>query len=156
MERYKKILVPLDGSQTAEAILPEIEKVAAVSGTHVSLLQVVSAHLVPYAPYSNPGEFREALIEDAENYLAGLEERFGNQEFTVESFVLVGDEANSILDYATENNVDLIAMSTHGRSGVERWLLGSVAEKVLRHATQPILLIRAPVGGTEIKPQTSI
>jgi nucleotide-binding universal stress UspA family protein len=60
----------------------------------------------------------------------------------VESHVRYGDEAGEILDHAAQKDIDLIAMSTHGRSGVKRWLLGSVAEKLLSHATKPIFLVR--------------
>ena len=151
MNGYKNILVPLDGSETAEAILPEIEKVAAAFGAHISLLQVVSSQPIPYFPYTNPLRLRKELAEDAQKYLAGLEEKIRTKDFTVDSSVQFGDEAKEILNYATENNVDLIAMSTHGRSGIDRWLVGSVAEKVLRHATQPILLLRSPWVGDQTK-----
>jgi len=83
-----------------------------------------------------------AVVREAEEYLHGLEERLKAKGFKVDSHVRYGDEAEEILDHSAQKDIDLIAMSTHGRSGVKRWLLGSVAEKILRHATKPIFLVR--------------
>lgn len=84
-----------------------------------------------------------AAIREAGGYLRGIEERLKAKGFEVESHVRYGDEAEEILSYSSKIGIDLIAMSTHGRSGVKRWLLGTVAEKILRYATKPILLVRS-------------
>jgi len=139
MEGYKKILVPLDGSEVAEAILPEIEKAATAFKAGISLLRIVYVHPKPYEDMT---KFYVAAIREAEEYLRGLEERLKAKGFSVESHVRRGNDAEEILDYCDQSDIDLIAMSTHGRSGVKRWLLGSVAEKVMRHTTKPILLVR--------------
>jgi nucleotide-binding universal stress UspA family protein len=140
MEGYEKILVPLDGSDVAEAVLPEIEKVATVSDASISLLRVVYVHPIPYEDMT---KFYVAAVRDAEEYLRGIEERLKAKGFIVESHVRQGHEAEEILDYCDQSDIDLFAMSTHGRSGIKRWLLGSVAEKVMRHTTKPILLVRS-------------
>lgn len=141
MDSYKKILVPLDGSEVSEAILPEIEKLATAFEATISLLRVAYVHPVVY---QDPTELQVAATRHAEEYLRGIEEQLKAKGFEVESHVRYGNDAEEILDHCSENGVDLIAMCTHGRSGVKRWLLGSVAEKVLRHGIKPVLLVRCP------------
>jgi nucleotide-binding universal stress UspA family protein len=85
----------------------------------------------------------EALIKEGEAYLRTIEKRLKDKGLTVESHLQQGNEAQLILEHSNQKDIDLIAMSTHGRSGVSRWLLGSVAEKVVRHATKPMLLVRS-------------
>jgi len=145
MKGYKKILVPLDGSEVSEAILPEIEKLASVFRAAVALLYVVPIPIFPggIEPIVNYQPITDTLIKDAEAYLRKIEKRLKAKGFTVESHLQQGNEAQRILEHAEHEDIDLIAMSTHGRSGVSRWLLGSVAEKVIRHANKPILLVRA-------------
>jgi nucleotide-binding universal stress UspA family protein len=140
MEGYKKILVPLDGSDVAETILPEIEKVAAALKASISLLRVIYVRPIQYEDMT---KFYAAANRDAEEYLRGIEEHLKAKGFKVESHVRQGNDAEEILDFCEQSDIDLIAMSTHGRSGVKRWLLGSVAEKVMRHTTKPILLARS-------------
>jgi nucleotide-binding universal stress UspA family protein len=145
MKGYKKILVPLDGSETSEAILPEIEKLASAFGASISLLYVVPTLIFPgtmeaVVQYET---IAEALTKEGETYLRTIEKRLQGNGFTVEGHLLQGNEAHVILDHADRKDIDLIAMSTHGRSGVSRWLLGSVTEKIVRHATKPILLVRS-------------
>lgn len=146
MEGYKKILVPLDGSKRAEAILSQVEKVAAAFEASISLLTVVHMDRVLCWIYSGSfnttkQELQTAAVRQAQEYLRGIEERLKAKGFSVESHVRAGDEAEEILDHYSDNDVDLIAMCTRGRSGVECWLVGSVAERVLRHATKPIFLL---------------
>lgn len=135
---YRKILVPLDGSEIAESILPHVKDMALAHPAEVILLRVLPATgVLPSAAE------REAI--EARNYLSAVEKRLQRQRVNVRSSVRHGeDTALEITDYAEANDVDLIAMSTHGRSGVGRWIFGSVAEKVLRGTNKPILLVRAP------------
>jgi nucleotide-binding universal stress UspA family protein len=139
MEKISRILVPLDGSQCAENILSTVERLATDLKASIALLRVTYAHTFPGV---DPTEAEVAVVRDAEGYLRGLEEGLKARGFEVDSHVRYGSEAEEILDHANQPDIDLIAMSTHGRSGVKRWLLGSVAEKVLRHATKPIFLAR--------------
>ena len=80
----------------------------------------------------------------AENYLGQLVNRTKYDGITIQSEVMAGRAADSIADYATKNAVDLITIATHGRSGVSRWVWGSVADRVLRSACVPVLMVRAP------------
>jgi nucleotide-binding universal stress UspA family protein len=146
---YKKILLPLDGSKLAEVVLPHVEQLAWELGSSLILLRVVRP---PRAvEYTRQEEMmalnreREAVFKrDAETYLAARRGELRNKNIEVSTHIIVSEAvATAILDFAESEGVDLIAMSTHGRSGLGRWVYGSVADKVLQGATCPILLIRA-------------
>ncbi len=139
MQDFERILVPLDGSVCAENILPKVEKLAANLKAGIALLQVVYAHVFPGA---DPTESEVKVVREAEEYLKKLEERLQSKGFKVDTHVRYGNDAEEILDHAAQKDIDLVAMSTHGRSGVKRFLLGSVAEKVLRHSPKPVFLVR--------------
>jgi len=139
MEKYEKILVPLDGSTCAENILPTVEKLATDFKASIALLRVAYAHTFPGV---DPTEAEVKVVREAEEYVHGVEQRLKAKGFKVESHVRYGDEAEEILDHAAQKDISLIAMSTHGRSGVKRFLLGGVAEKLLRHSAKPIFLVR--------------
>ena len=136
---YKAILVPLDGSKLAEAILPEIEKVASCMRARIILLRVCRAHVFPG---KDPTEAEVEVVRNAEKYLATIVADLNAKGFDVELHVRYGDVAEEILNHSKRNEIDLISMSTHGRSGLGRWLLGSVAEKIVRHCEKPVLLLR--------------
>lgn len=151
----KTVLVPLDGSLLAEAALTEAVEFAR-SGATLVLLRAAEAHTLPTA---DPTEAQVAVVREAEEYLAGVEGRArksGAQR--VETSVWYGPPAEAIVDAAKFRGVDLIVMSTHGRSGLGRLVLGSVAETVLRATTIPILLLRpqeaplVPAGIGEARP----
>lgn len=142
---YKKILVPLDGSELAKKGLEEAEKLAKFFESEVILFQVV-----PFLPIYGSPELVTPLIVDekqkefAERYLADLAEELKKKGLQAKYMVKTGQQvAVEIIDYAKESGVDLIVMCTHGRSGITRWVLGSVALKVLTRAETPILLIRS-------------
>ncbi len=142
---YKKILVPLDGSEVAESALGEAEKLAKSFDAEIFLFQVV-----PFMPVYGSPELVTPLIVDekqkdsAEKYLTGLAQKLKEKSFKVATEVRTGQQvAVEIIDYARETSADLIVMCTHGRSGITRWLLGSVALKVLTRGETPILLTRS-------------
>ena len=139
MEKFERILVPLDGSDCAEMILPKVERLAADLKASIALLQVVYAHTLPGVDST---EAEVAVVRKAEGYLKTIEDRLKTKGFQVDTHVRYGDDAEEILDHASQKDIDLIAMTTHGRSGVRRFLLGSVAEKILRHAAKPVFLVR--------------
>lgn len=138
---FKRIVVPLDGSELAEAILPKVEDLARLHGSEVILLRVALAHTLPGA---DPIEAQVRVVEEAERYIGYITERLESRGLAAKGVVRYGEVATEILDHVQEVTADLVAMSTHGRSGVTRWLLGSVAEKVLRGSPVPVLLVRAP------------
>jgi nucleotide-binding universal stress UspA family protein len=145
----KRILVPLDGSPLAEAVLPEVKELAALHEAEVVLVRVAWAHAFPGM---SAVDAQVRAVDEAQAYLALVETDLVAHGLSVRSVVRYGHAAEEILDHARVENADLIAMSTHGRSGVRRWVLGSVAETVVRHAAVPVLLVRltgpAPVRAT--------
>lgn len=152
---YQKIMVPLDGSELAECVLPHVTAVAdSVNPPNVVLVRVIEPYLVPYGD-SDDFSFKvielerqaedsvdKQHLEEATAYLdriaAGLKIKG-----TVEKVVLLGKPASALVDYAAQNDVDLVVISTHGRSGVKRWLRGSVAERILQSICAPVFMVRA-------------
>ena len=147
MKNYKNILVPLDGSNLAEAALADALGVAELSHARLILFQAVRpAEHVIGADTEYPVYVDEQWVAQksaAQGYLNNVSHRLNDAEVEVETVVEMGADAEMILDYAHEHPVDLIVMATHGRSGVARWVYGSVADKVLRRAGVPVLLVRA-------------
>lgn len=142
---YKKILVTLDGSELAKKALPHAEKLAFGFGSEIILFQVV-----PFMPiYGSPELVTPLIIDEkqkdtAESYLQSLAEEMKQRGLKVSATVKTGQQvAVEIIDFAKEIGADLIIMSTHGRSGITRWVLGSTALKVLTRAETPILLLRS-------------
>jgi nucleotide-binding universal stress UspA family protein len=142
---YKRILVPLDGSELAKKALDEAEKLAKCFSAEIILFQVV-----PFMPIYGSPELVTTLIVDekqkdlAQKVLTNLAEELRRKELKVTTMVRTGQQvALEIIDFAKESGVDLIVMCTHGRSGITRWMLGSVAHKVLSRAETPILLMRS-------------
>jgi nucleotide-binding universal stress UspA family protein len=139
MEKLERVLIPLDGSECAEMILPKVEKLAIELKASIALLRVAYAHTFPGV---DPSDAEVKVVREAEEYLLGLENRLKAKGFKVDSHVRYGNDAEEILDHAAQKDIDFIAMTTHGRSGVKRFLIGSVAEKILRHSPKPIFLVR--------------
>lgn len=146
---YKKILVPLDGSLLSEAILPHVSELAKSCGAEVVLMRVAPAPvtavsyaglnpLLPYTPAPTQGR---DIFAEVEGYLQRAAfDYFPDQHVTLQ--VTGGPTANNILETATSMGVDLIAMTTHGRSGVSRMVMGSVADEIVRRSHLPVLLLR--------------
>ncbi len=137
---FKKILVPLDGSKLAEGILPRVEWLAKIHGAEVTLLRVAVAHTFPGM---DPVQHQAAVVHEAEEYLAKVEENLRDVGVKTQAVVRYGQDAQEIVEHARNRDFDLIAMSTHGRTGFTQFVLGSVASKVIHTATVPILLCRA-------------
>ncbi len=154
---YERILVPLDGSKVGEAALPVIEdlvsKLSPELKVEVTLFQIISpTHWVATAEASAPVSYTEEELESikqvAMNYLDKTGTGLRSKRAKVQTKVSIGKAADEIIKAADEINADLIAMSTHGRSGFSRWAFGSVTDRVLRSGTVPILMIRAPKDAT--------
>lgn len=147
---YKTILVPLDGSQRAEQILPHVESLALQNKARVVLLQVMELEVGYIDPYDamamlpNPEEVerRAALID---NYLAGIAGELREKGIEADRRVVQGPVVEAIISTAESMNADLIAMASHGRSGLGRVFYGSVAAGVLQRVDRPLLLVRARV-----------
>ena len=138
----ERILVPLDGSLLAEGAIQTAAGLARESGAALVLLRAAEAHTLPGA---DPTDAQVAVVREAEEYLTAVAARLGEEGVKgVETSVWYGPPATAIIEAARLQKVDLIVMTTHGRSGLGRLILGSVAESVLRGTTTPILLLRAP------------
>jgi nucleotide-binding universal stress UspA family protein len=141
---FEKILVPLDGSPLAERALTPALALAQQGHGEVILLSVPYAKQIVVEDWDNYGfdQSLEQSQKELTEYLEGLKARKAYPDLTLRTVVEAGDEAGMILDMAMDEEVDLIVMATHGRSGISRWMLGSVTEKVLRHAPCPVLVVR--------------
>ena len=142
----RSILVPLDGSKMAEQILPVIAPIASALACEMNLLQVpiISASgAFTGGSYPPLASTLDTVDQDAKAYLDRLANDLSEQGIKVSTATWMGPVAQTIVDYAKVNDIDLIAMCTHGRTGLARWALGSVADRVLRAGEKPILLVRA-------------
>ena len=142
---YSKILVPLDGSELAEQVLPHVIELANRTGAEIVLLRVPDIPVYEYL--MTVPEFSARVREEAENearqYLVRLGEKLRALGLKVRTeMVYEGAVYSTILNAAQEVGADLIAMSTHGRSGLARLVMGSVTDDVVRHAQLPVLLVR--------------
>lgn len=145
--QFHRLLVPLDGSTLAEAVLPYVRRLASPRGTHVVLLQVVDPAPV-VAAMETPAAAQ--IIAEAEErdriegqaYLTRMQARLVADGLDVTPVLRVGDPAAAIEEIAREHDVELIAMTTHGRTGLGRLVFGSVAERVIRSAPVPVFLVR--------------
>jgi nucleotide-binding universal stress UspA family protein len=137
--KLSKILVPLDGSSLAETALRTAVDLAASSGASVLLLRAAEAHGLPG---SDPTEAQVKVVREAEEYLDSVTRRFhGAVTAGITTSVWYGPPAEAIAEAARFNRVDMIVMTTHGRSGLGRMLLGSVTESVLSGTPTPILVL---------------
>ncbi|HMN29406.1 MAG TPA: universal stress protein [Caldilineaceae bacterium] len=144
----QRILAPLDGSALAEQVLPQAQALATETGASVLLLQVIQAldERSRRLFFQNEAVAEETFARwqsDAEFYLQEVAQRLQAAGLAVEVRALVGDPDSSIIETAETEQIDLIVMSTHGRSGLSRWYYGSVANKVLHSAGCPLLLVRS-------------
>jgi nucleotide-binding universal stress UspA family protein len=161
---YRKILVPLDGSKLAESVLPHVESVVkGCSSPEVVFVRVVEPVQIPVGAaadgsvvYNKADATRDKKkidslnIESAKEYLNELVQKAGYGNAQVSSVVLSGDVAKSLADYADKNSVDLIIISTHGRSGISRMVWGSIADKIMRNTCVPVFMVRAPGCGPNL------
>ena len=147
---YQHVVVPLDGSELAECVLPHVEAVATgCSVSRVTLVRVITpirlyggveSHISP--------EERHRLEKDsmklAATYLEEKAQSLREAGVVVDCMVLFGNVVEELVDYLEEHEADLVVIATHGRSGVSRLFLGSVADRVLRASPVPVLMVRAP------------
>ena len=146
---YKHIMVPLDGSKLAECVIPEVKRLMRQLKTTVklSLVRVVPPlRLYEGLEYSIPKEDRKKIevgsIRLAEGYLSGMITKFKMPKTKIVAKVLTGSAAQELIGFVNSNKVDLVIISTHGRSGIPHWIIGSVAEKIIQSSVAPVLVIR--------------
>lgn len=145
---FQKILVCLDGSKIAEQILPYAAEQAVRFGSSLVLFQVVSLASIPTptgiesVPVAVPNDQLAEAEADAKDYLERHALPLREKGLRVQCVTLIGHPAESIVSYAEENRFHLVALATHGRSGLKRLVFGSVADHVIRKSGLPILLIK--------------
>lgn len=145
---FERILVPLDGSVLAEESLPYAQELAGRLKSEVTLMYVTESSQDPLQHMHELYLDRmvEATRRGAERYLKNV-----RRKIKVVPEILTGDPSGKIVEYADEKDISLIVISTHGRSGIKRWALGSVADKVVRATTRPVALIRAGGARAEVR-----
>ena len=142
----QRILVPLDGSAMAEQVLPPVTAIAEALDAEIVLFRVPIARVIGAFTdgwYVSLGDTYDRANQIAEEYLGQVADKLRGQGVKAATATQMGAVAGAILEYAEVNEIDLIAMCTHGRTGLARWALGSVADRVLRARSTPLLLVRA-------------
>jgi nucleotide-binding universal stress UspA family protein len=150
---YERILVPLDGSKVGEAALPDVEvlalKIAACAQVEITLLQVISELTYDFLTEADAAQLPynetdlKKIEQAAQRYLDRVAVGLESKGIKVKTIVKEGHAAEEIIKVARDIKADLIAMSTHGRSGLGRWALGSITDKVLSRSEIPVLTVRA-------------
>lgn len=145
---FSHLLIPLDGSPFSEAALPYALSLAQKYNSELTLMQVIMPpQWMPMLEAETPelvDKIRTVNEQKAVNYLNNKVEELRSQGYQVHAEIRQNEPvAEAILEVAAMEHIDGIVMSTHGRSGIDRWVFGSVAERVVHHATVPVLLIRA-------------
>lgn len=143
---YKKLLVPLDGSKRAEAILPHAEELARCHDAQIIFLRVVElSRIIPVTPEGADAwlEAARRLQEEAQSYVDLWCREFREKKIEAVAQVESGPAVEKIVNCAEREEADLIAMASHGRTGLSRVFYGSVAAGVLQRVDRPILLIRS-------------
>ncbi|MGQ9479948.1 MAG: universal stress protein [Chloroflexus sp.] len=144
---YRHILVPLDGSTLAEQVLPHVHALAANEGTtKITLLRAVPPIFTTSVDYSGilatTTEAITQMEQEALDYLQHIAKQFQSEGYEVHTEISALPPAEAIIEYAENHNVDLIVIATHGRSGLSRWVFGSVTQKVVQVNPTPVLVIR--------------
>ncbi|MFN8487892.1 MAG: universal stress protein [Caldilineaceae bacterium] len=144
---YKNILVPLDGSKRAEKILPHVKALAHQFGAKLVLVQVVEPVAAVVSPYETlphyTAEYVDRLIDGAKAYLTGIRELLHAESIETISYVENGPIIFSLMQLAMRENVDLIALASHGRTGMAGAFYGSITAGLLNRIDRPLLVIRA-------------
>jgi nucleotide-binding universal stress UspA family protein len=149
--RIETLVVPLDGSELAEASLPYAEELALKMNLNISLIRVTPTPNLGFPgmePYAYDGQMYVEMERAAESYLHQKQTELEQRGLRVERTLKGGHPAAHIIDHAEAMEGSLIVMSTHGRSGVGRWVMGSVADRILRASPSPILLVRSQGAAT--------
>ena len=145
-------MVPLDGSKLAECVFPHLETVIkGCESPEVIVVQAVEPLSVPYGrevsqftSLEQVKAFESHQKVEAEKYLKEIVARLRKTGVNVKADIIYGKAGEALSDYATKNDVDLVIIATHGRSGISRWVWGSVADRIVRSVCVPVLMVRAP------------
>jgi nucleotide-binding universal stress UspA family protein len=152
---YNIIAVPLDGSPLAECVIPHIEALAKSSNCEVQLITVVEPVEIPTRGKialsdDDLKQIHKEMEKDAHTYLDQIMNRLKRSGIKSRPVILAGKQAESLIEYVHNNNIDLLVMATHGRSGLTKLFWGSIAEKVIRAVNVPVLLVKADSQGDNL------
>jgi nucleotide-binding universal stress UspA family protein len=140
---YERIVVPTDGSACASAAVEHATDIAQQYDASLHLLSVVDSRNISHgSPAVSPAQIESTLQEQAEGVVSEAADEAASEGLSVQTEVITGIPDTAIIDYAEENDLDLIVMGTHGRTGLHRYLLGSVTERTVRQSPVPVLTIR--------------
>jgi nucleotide-binding universal stress UspA family protein len=142
---YNQILIPLDGSELAEMALPHAESLALKYDATLVLLSIVTPPVITSRGAKAMELFEaqiDTLMEEAAGYLDTLKEKFAEKQIKAKTFTKLGPVVKSILEFADNDNVDLVLIASHGRSGLGRFFYGRVAAGILNRVGQPLMVIR--------------
>ena len=146
---YQNIVVPLDSSEMAEKILPYLRHLVLPKRSRLIVVSCVEPQKYAYAAFADEPRIYAKLLgsveQETRDYLTLIKKKLEGEGYTVETRIAHGDAAQFIIDVASEEEADLVAMTTHGRTGFARWVLGSVADRVVRAVQCPVLLLRGNV-----------
>jgi nucleotide-binding universal stress UspA family protein len=144
---YKKILVPLDGSKRAEAILPHVKNLALCFKAKIIFFIVIEPrYFIEHKEaiwIKEHDEKRDHQIKETKSYLNSLQKQFREKGIKVQTLIGYGPVVKAILDVAKDKSADLLAMASHGRSGLPGTFYGSISAGVLQRIDRPMLLIRS-------------
>jgi nucleotide-binding universal stress UspA family protein len=146
----KKILAPLDGSELGESALPYAIEICRKTGATLHVLHIIStaykmAGGTEYA-LKLQHQLLDVLHEEAKQYLAGVAEKLKKENIEFKTETTTGYPSVAILEYSKANNIDMIAISSHGQSGIDRFVMGSTTDKVIHNSEHPVLLVRVKLG----------
>jgi nucleotide-binding universal stress UspA family protein len=143
---FKKIMVATDGSEHVRTAIDSAIEIAKLSEAKLYAIHVITLGFYSITHSINSeweNAMKDQLIKEGHDAIAYVENAGRNANVEVESVILEGSPAEEIIDFAEKNDIDLIVMGTHGMSGIQSFLLGSVAENVVRHSKKPVLIVRS-------------
>lgn len=152
---FRRILVPTDGSDGAQSVIDRAVDIAATYGASIDALFVADARIESVVPEEARDAVSSAMHHEGEAATSVIAAAAGDRDVEIHTIIREGVPHNAILQHAVENDVDLIVMGTHGRSGLERQLIGSVAERIVRLSPIPVMTIplEPPENQAETPPQ---
>jgi nucleotide-binding universal stress UspA family protein len=144
---FLRIVVPLDGSPLGAAALPYAIEIARKTGSNLFLVNAITSAYRSYGAVKYAADFEKQLIEtlrkEAQDYFTAITPDLEKEEISFKADIVSGSPSESILRYAEDNHADLIAISTHGRSGLKRFIMGSVAQQVVHDSDIPVLVVKS-------------
>ncbi len=144
MIEFKRILYPVDLSESSDKMIPYVQSVAEKFDSKIYILfaaRVFEYYSSMYVPYPSISSFENEVIAGAEKRLYEFVDEHFSQYANTKAVVVAGDASEEIINYIQEHHIDLVIMGTHGRKGMDKILFGSVAERVLKTSPVPVMVV---------------